>query len=361
MTGGFPGGTCFAIALTRDGARTARRLAETLPRTRAFAPARFSGEGVEGFGEPVAHLIARLWPSAGAFLLVMAAGIAVRAIAPLLEDKARDPAVVVLDAAGRFAVPILSGHLGGANEVARAAAGVLGGVPVITTATDAAGRPAAEVWAAGRGLRIGDRSGVVRVNAAWANGDPVGLYVDPALAAGALAADLEGHLALATADEEEARRFQGVLMAVTHRRWAEAAPALVLRPPCLALGVGCRKGAGPDAVGSGVKAALAEAGLAVDAVAVVASVEAKRGEAALLALARDLGVVYETFPSERLSRVPVPTPSDRVRRAVGTASVAEASALAASEGGELIVSKVKGPDWTLAVALRPAASWMGSA
>ncbi len=299
MTGDLPRGPFFVIALTRGGARTARRLSEALPRARAFAPERFSGDGVEGFGEPVAQLIARLWPSAGAFLLVMAAGIAVRAIAPLLEDKSRDPAVVVLDAAGRFAVPILSGHLGGANALSRTAAAALGGAAVITTATDAAGRPAAEVWAEGRGMRIEDRRGVVTVNAAWANGDPVGLYLDPALGAGELAADLEEHLALATEDEERARGFPGTLMAVTHRLGAAGAPALVLRPRCLALGVGCRRGADPDAVETGVRTALAEAGLAVGAVAVAASVDAKRSEEALVSLARSLGAGYETFPPKR--------------------------------------------------------------
>lgn len=358
MTGDRAGRPRFAIALTRDGAGTARRLARAFPETRALAPARFAGDGVEGFDEPVAQLIARLWPAAGGFFLVMAAGVAVRAVAPLLEDKARDPAVVVLDPAGRFAVPILSGHLGGANAAAREAAAALGGTAVLTTATDAAGRPAAEVWAARRGLRADGRAGVVRVNAAWANGDPVGLYVDAALGAGELAGDLEEHLALATEDEGEARAFPGALVAVTHRRGAGGGAALVLRPPCLALGVGCRRGADPEAVAAGVEGALERAGLAAAAAAVVASVDAKRSEAALVSLARDLGVPYETFPAERLAPVSVPTPSERVRRAVGTASVAEAAALAASEGGRLVLAKVKGPAWTLAAALRPAAAWL---
>lgn len=344
----------YAVALTRDGAALAARLAEAFPGTRALAPARFAGapgEGpVEGFSEPVARLVARLWPEAGGFFLIMAAGIAVRCLAPLIRDKARDPAVVVLDAAGRFAVPILAGHLGGANDLAREVGRRLGAAPVITTATDAAGRPAVEVWARDRGFRVEGRRGVIRVNGAWANGEPVAAFVDPALGGARLVATLAPHLARVVASEDEARAFEGALVAVTHRqtRWK---PTVVLRPACLALGVGCRRGADPEAVRAGVLGALAAAGLSPRAAAVVASVDAKADEPALRELAGSLEVPFRTFPPAVLAAIAVPTPSRRVAAAVGTPSVSEAAALAAG-GSELVLPKVKGQAWTLAVALR---------
>lgn len=344
-------GPLHAIALTRDGAALACRLAGALPEARAHAPARFAAglAGVEGFEEPVSVRIARLWGEAGGFLLVMAAGIAVRSIAPLLADKAVDPAVVVLDPAGHFAVPLLSGHLGGANDLARQVAELLGATPVITTATDAAGRPAVEMWAREKGLRWDDRAGVVAVNAAWASGDPVGAYVDPPFVG--LLGGLRHHLALVTGEEAEARRFDGVLFAVSHRLLPGVPAALWLRPPCLVLGVGCRKDADPEAVEAGVRGALAEAGLAADASAEVVSVDEKAREPALHALARSLGVAFQTYPAEVLAGVSAPTPSERVRRAVGTPSVSEAAAIVAA-GGPLLLSKVKGAAWTLAVALK---------
>lgn len=342
-----------ALALTRPGAAVARRLAEGLPGVVALAPARFAGGGVQGFDGPVAEQIAALWPEAGGFLLVMAAGIAVRSIAPLLADKASDPAVVVLDPEGRFAVPILSGHLGGANDLARAAAALLGGTAVVTTATDVAGRPAVEVWARDHGLRLGSRRGVVRVNAAWASGEPAGLFYERnGVEAGAFAS-LEPHLALVTDDPGAARAFAGALVAVTHRHPGPLRPALTLRPPCLVLGVGCRRAADPPAIVRGVRAALAAGGLSPLAAAEVVSVDEKAGEPALHALAASLGVPFRTFPAAELAAVAVPTPSARVAEAVGTPSVSEAAALLASGGGALLVPKVADRIWTLAVALRP--------
>ncbi len=343
----------YAVALTRDGAALAARLAREVPGTAALAPERFAAEvpGVEGFAEPVGEVIGRLWPEAGGFLLVMAAGIAVRSVAPLLRDKAEDPAVLVMDQTGHFVVPILSGHLGGANDLAREVAARLGATAVITTATDAVGAPAAEVWARENGLEVVDRAGVVRVNAAWANGEPVGLYVDPALERLDLGAELDPHLALRCDDLEQTEEFTGALIAVTHRASTPRSAALVLRPRCLHLGVGCRRDAAPDAVVDGVRAALAAAGFAEGAVAGVASVDVKGDEPALHALAAVLGVPFRVFPSELLRMVDVPSPSARVARAVGTASVSEAAALVASGGGELLLPKQKGGVWTLAVAL----------
>lgn len=347
-------GPLFAIALTRDGTVLARRLALALSDARAYAPSRFAaqGSGIEGFDEPVADLIARLWRGAGGFLLVMAAGIAVRVIAPLLRDKAEDPAVVVLDSPGRFAVPILSGHLGGANDLAREVGRLLGATPVITTATDVAGTPAIEVWARENGFRLGNRRGVVRVNAAWANGDAVGLFYDRDAAGAGAFASLKPHLELLTDDLAEAQRFAGALILATHRDHGPLRPALTLRPPCLVLGVGCRKAADPGEVLRGVRSALEAQGLAALSAAVVASVDEKAQEPALHQLARSLGAEFQTFPSTALARVPVPTPSQRVERAVGTPSVSEAAALLASEGGRLIVPKETRKIWTLAVAIR---------
>jgi cobalamin biosynthesis protein CbiG len=131
---------------------------------------------------------------------------------------------------------------------------------------------------------------------------------------------------------------------------------LWLRPPVLYLGVGARRGADPATVREGVLAAFAEAKLSPRSVAAVVSVDEKRDEGALIALAEALGVPFRTYASEVLRDVVVQNPSERVRQAVGTASVAEASALhAAGEGARLLVPKVKGTTWTLSVAMEAGA------
>lgn len=348
-------GPLHVIALTRPGAKTAARIAAAFAAEGAVArvPERYLADapGAEPFSEPVAGLAARLWNGAGGFFLVMAAGIAVRAVAPLLRDKRSDPPVVVCDGEGRFAVPILAGHLGGANRLAEEAARRLGMIPVLTTATDAAGRPAAEVWAEEAGFRLENPEAVVRANAAWANGEPVGLYLDPALGPLPEAAILRDHVS-PVRDEAEAAAFPGALLVVSHRESASFANALRVRPPVLALGVGCRKGADPAEVESGVRDALRAAGLSPLAAFVAASVDAKAEEPALTRLADALGVPFATYPARTLAAFDTPSPSARVAEAVGTPSVSEAAALAASGGGHLILPKVARKTWTLAAALR---------
>ena len=134
-----------------------------------------------GFGEGKADLrawTALAWEASDALLFVGAAGIAVRAIAPHVASKAKDPAVVVIDEAGRFAVPLLSGHLGGANELAQTVARAAGAIPVITTATDVRGVWAVDTWARCEGLAVSNPEAIKRVSARLLSGGRVALYSD---------------------------------------------------------------------------------------------------------------------------------------------------------------------------------------
>ncbi|TAL17704.1 cobalamin biosynthesis protein CbiG [bacterium] len=345
-----PGGSgeLYAIALTKTGAKTALRLAGATG-AKVYLPERFAtGEAIP-FSEPVASLIARLWKKSRGLFLVMASGIAVRSIAPLLKDKYTDPAVILLDSEGSFAVPLLSGHLGGANELAQELAQELGLQAVITTATDTAKKPAVEVWAAKKGWAIENRGAVRLINSAWVNGDGVGLYLDPLLSLD-LVEDIAEHLAFISTGAGEARSYGGPLIAVTPRL-EELPGALFVRPKVLCLGVGCRLGADPKTVREGILGALASSGLSPLCAAMVASVDAKKNEAALIELAKSLGAPFLTFSSETLAKFETPNPSRRVMEAVGTSSVSEAAALAGSSGGSLLIEKKSGGVWTLAVAL----------
>lgn len=134
-----------------------------------------------GFGEGKVDLrawTALAWEASDALLFVGAAGIAVRAIAPHVASKASDSAVVAIDEAGRFAVPLLSGHLGGANELAQTVARVAGAIPVITTATDVRGVWAVDTWARRAGLAVSNPEAIKRVSARLLSGGRVALYSD---------------------------------------------------------------------------------------------------------------------------------------------------------------------------------------
>jgi cobalamin biosynthesis protein CbiG len=160
------------------------------------------------------------------------------------------------------------------------------------------------------------------------------------------------HLELFTRSPEEAAAWTGALLAVTHREGVAPKGALILRPPVLALGVGCRKAADPGAVEQGVLAALEAAGLSPEAVFAVATVDAKKDEPAIQRFAAHLGVPFLTYPAERLKDVDVKNPSARVLEAVGTPSVSEAAALTAAQGGKLLLPKTAGESWTVAVAMK---------
>ena len=221
--------TTAVIAFTRRGAALGRSLADALGGT-LHVPARFAPEAVAEAYSSLEGWTAWAWARADALVFVGAAGIAVRAIAPHVRDKFSDPAVVSVDEAGRFVVPLLSGHVGGANELARRVAALTGGQAAVSTATDVNGLFAVDVWARERGMAITDRVLAKEVSAALLEGRPVGFASD------------FGHPCpegLTTGPAE-----LGVW--ITDRTGEGPFPrTLRLVPRSLILGIGCRRGRPP--------------------------------------------------------------------------------------------------------------------
>jgi cobalt-precorrin 5A hydrolase/precorrin-3B C17-methyltransferase len=291
-------------------------------------------------GTGLVETVRQLWPSVDGLVLVGAAGIAVRAVAPLLGDKRGDPAVVSVDDAGRYAIPLCGGHAGGANDLARDVAARIGAEPVITTATDGAGLSALDDLP---GFRA--EGYVAAVTRRWLDGAPPLVRAEPPLEAWPLPAPLAG------VDPAEG----GGLVTVTDAARSAASLEVLLRPPSLVVGAGSSSGADPGALQDLVTAALAEAGVDRAAVGAVATLDRKATEPAIVALGRWLRAPVQTFDAPSLGSVAVPHPSAVVAGAVGTPSVAEAAALlAAGPGASLLAGKrvsVTG-DSTVAVARR---------
>lgn len=279
--------------------------------------------------------VRRQWADVDGFVLFAATGAAVRVVAPLLGDKTGDPAVVCVDDGGRWAVALCGGHAAGANDLARHVGALMGAQPVVTTASDAAGFPgfdqmpgfrcAGDVASVTRALLDGQR---VHLH------NPLGWPLPPALAA---LTPGDATPAVVVSDElSDARR------GVVH-----------LAPPSLVVGVGTSSGSPPEEVAGLLRAALASAGLAPAAVGAVATIDRKRREPAIAALAAALGVPLRDHPAAALRAAEVPSPSGIVESIVGTPSVAEAAAvLSAGPGATLVVTKRRSATATVAVARR---------
>jgi len=332
-------------ALTPQGARLARALAGELGADICL-PVKLAHEGERPFGS-LPELMAEIFHHYEGHVFVTACGIAVRAVAPLLRGKSEDPAVVVLDQAGRHAVSLLSGHLGGANDLARRAAAVTGGTAVITTATDTEGLPSLDLLARDSGLAIENIEAVKRVNGGLLAGSVVQIF-DPQ--------------SLFTVPAAHGERFEWVAaphllepgrpcVAVTWRRTSLPEGCLTLRPRVVAAGIGCRKGVAAEQILAAVREALAVKGVAEASLAALASIEAKRSEPGLLLAARELGVEILFFPAQRLAAVATPTPSAMVLKHMGVESVCEAAAMLAVGADRPLLAKTKTKTVTVALAV----------
>jgi cobalt-precorrin 5A hydrolase len=281
-------------------------------------------------------------------VFVAATGIAVRCIAPHLRGKDTDPAVVCLDQDGRFAVSLLSGHLGGANDLALRCAAITGGQAVITTATDCAGLPSLDLLARERNIAIGNLERVKAVNAALLRGEAVQLYDPDGYLRGAMRGEYPKHFL--PVDDPAAWRHDAPGVWVSWRRDCPDQDALRLYPRVLMLGLGCRRGVSGQDIAAHVRDSFRAAGLSLLSIGGLGSIEAKRDEAGLVEAAEGLGVVPEFFDADRLGAVDVPNPSPAVEQRMGVSSVAEAAAILLAGGGPLVMEKTKTRNVTLAVA-----------
>lgn len=285
----------------------------------------------------------------------MATGIVVRMVAPLLEGKDKDPAVVVMDDAGHFAVSLLSGHLGGANELAERCAGLAGATPVITTATDANGLPSFDMIAKENGWGIEDLSRIKVLNSLLLEKQEIAVvdatgHVEQSFCG---RGKLTFHADFQAALKSGARGF----LFVTNRSLppqVQSPDLLVLRPRNLVLGIGCNSGTPATEIEEVVLANLKRLFLSIKSVRCIATATAKRNEPGLLAFAETYSLPLVCYESSQLNAVAVPSPPSRhAMDAIGAAGVAEPAALLASDGGHLLLKKVKSGNVTLAIAEIP--------
>lgn len=317
------------LAFTETGLALAERLAAALP----GSVTRCGQDGVS-----LAAWTGAQFVQSDALIFVGAAGIAVRAIAPHCRSKTADPAVVVVDECGRFAVPILSGHLGGANDLARALAAVCGAVPVITTATDLHGVFAVDTWAKQQNCMVLEPERIKQVSGRLLAGQPV-FYQTAFAVKGPVPAGL------CPTDAPDAADFALTL--------CPTGQALHLVPRIGVLGIGCKRGTGADVLEAAFAAFCARHGLAPQAVIAAASIDLKQNEPGLVDFCQNHGWPVRFYSAGQLRAAPGQfTPSPFVQSVTGVDNVCERAAVL-DAGGRLLYPKFACTGVTFALACRP--------
>lgn len=263
---------------------------------------------------------------ADGLVFVGAAGIAVRAAAPFLRSKATDPAIVVLDEGGNFAIPILSGHLGGANDLARKISAVCGAVPVITTATDVNGVFAVDTWAKKQGCAVEPVHKIKAVSAKLLAGEKIRIRSDWNIAG------IPPKNVILTEEGD-----YDVSLSISHRQ----GEALRLIPRIAVLGIGCRKGTSAEKIEKTAALFLEKANIHEKALCMVTSIDLKKTEEGLLTFCEKHQLPFRTYTAEELKAAKGEfMPSAFVERVTGVDNVCERSAVLG--GGVLYQRKFVG-------------------
>ena len=286
--------------------------------------------------ENLSETVKDWFSSMDAIVFVGACGIAVRAVAPFLKDKCTDPAIVAADETGQFVVSLLSGHVGGANELAGEIAGVLSAVPVITTATDLHHQFAVDLFAMKNDLLLTDRILAKEISAALLHGEAIGFESDY---------PVKGDISCFS---------KGASLGILVSHWDKSPfeKTLYLKPKNLVAGIGCKKGVSLSQVERAVEEAMRSGGFDKSCLRQVRSIDRKQDEPGLLRFIEKNGLRSSFYPAETLRQAQgVFTASAFVEETVGVDNVCERCAV--MEGGTLLIKKTARDGVTVALGELP--------
>lgn len=305
-----------------------------------------SEHGLKALDLPLQEWTGKMFQKMDAILFIGAAGIAVRSIAPFVQSKTKDPAIVVMDEKGVFAISLMSGHIGGANELAGVLANLTGAIPVITTATDVNGRFAVDVFAKKNSLYISNMKYAKEISADVLDEKKIGCYsAYPVI--GRVPEELEVW--------EENQVFEGTngICISIYENKEPYKQTLHLIPKILTVGVGCKKGTSSGLILEKIRNVLEEYHISEKSISRIASIDLKAKEKGLIEAAEELQVEFITYSAEELKKVKGDfTESNFVASVTGVSNVCERSAVLGSDYGVLICPKKAGDGVTVALALQ---------
>jgi cobalt-precorrin 5A hydrolase len=350
------------IAITKNGVDIALRIKAKMKDWDVYAQEKFrsiynnNNNGINWYNEPTASLVARLFNSYNAFVCIFSLGAVVRLIAPYIKDKKSDPAVVVIDDKAKFVISALSGHLGGANDLARLIASILGATPVITTAADVNETIAVDLLGKEFNWVIDDitDANVTMLSAAMVNEEPIGVYQD----AGELSCLINRRLpanvtVFKTLDDLMLSGYKALIVTdrIIDDKYSELIKrSVIYRPKSLVVGLGLHYDTSKEEIEKALEQVFKENGLSMKSIRNIATLKRPVEVKGLVEFSKEHGIDVRYYSKEHLASVNVPNPSSIVSMYEGTPSVAEASAILDSNGTLIVEKRKFPPNLTIAVA-----------
>lgn len=339
------------LAITKNGIGIGAKLKEIFPDWNVYAPSKFSNDKeIIWYSEPTSEKIIDLFKNNKALICLFSLGAVIRLIAPYLKDKKNDPAVIVIDDKTNFVISVLSGHLGGANELTQTIAEKLNSIPVITTAADVNKTIAVDLLGRDLGWKIDDDSTVTKVSAYMVNEEKIGVYQD----AGKLNwfKDLPKNVKIYDSFHDLKNSDCKGYLIISDKIIKDdfLKDSVIYRPPSLVIGVGLHWDTPKDTIKDGIEICLKKFNLSQKSVAKLVSIKKPKDAQGLIDIGKEMEIPVEYVEREELAQISAPNPSETVKDFEGTSSVSEAAAIKVS-GGNLVVEKQKfPPNLTIAIA-----------
>ena len=340
------------LAITKNGINIGEKLKELFPNWDIFVPSKLSNENksITWYSEPTSDKIIELFKNSNALICLFSLGAVIRLIAPYLKDKKTDPAVIVIDDKTNFVISVLSGHIGGANELTQEISEKLNALPVITTAADVNKTIAVDLVGREFGWKIDDETTVTKISAHMVNAEPIGVFQQTGNKKWykELPKNVTIYNSLEELKKSNSKAYLIISDTIIDNELAQE--SVIYRPQSLVIGIGLHWDTTKDTIKDGIEHCLKKFNLSSKCIAKLVSIKKSEDVQGLIDLGEEMKIPVEYVNREELAEIITPNPSSTVKAFEGTASVSEAAAIKISNG-ELIVEKQKfPPNLTVAIA-----------
>ncbi|WP_289137611.1 cobalt-precorrin 5A hydrolase [uncultured Brevibacillus sp.] len=352
------------VAITKHGVEMARDLNQKFPGTDLYYMSKFArgdeeARGIQLFYNSVRMLFPALWPAYKGLIIIISLGAVVRMIAPLLEDKKKDPGVVVIDDRGENVISVLSGHLGGANELTHEVAAIMGARAIITTASDVQKTIPVDLFGRRFGWEWDSDEKLTPVSASVVNEEQVAVVNESGerdwwMHDAPMPPSIKEYPSIAVAQAASPH----AALVVSHRLLTAEEQTILdngvlYRPKVIVLGMGCNRGTSADEIEAVIKETLDELQFSIKSVKALATIELKKDEEGLIAVCEKYGWPFVYYSPEQLNQVEISDPSDTVFKFTGAYGVSEPAAKLYAGVSELVLTKKKSGNATISVGLMP--------